>query len=147
MHGNRYFRKSSTEPLTKKGERPMKGKLARCANCGKSARYCANKGCRPNPSPDVPVSHYSTGYLPPDLAAIVYNERETAQWYATVGYQVMRDELAALPDAERRQCFEYGGLVTWNRLPVSAKNAIAAKRAEIIANGERMQAEIDARNA
>ncbi len=74
-------------------------------------------------------------------------ETETAQWYLTAGIFQAPAIFAALPETIRRQCFTCGSPASWNRLPIEAKQAIAARRAAVLAEGARIAAEIIKREA
>jgi hypothetical protein len=73
------------------------------------------------------------------------NPRETAQWFACGGYDTARvsEAIAALPEATRKACRQYGSLLTFNRLPLEAQLAIESVRLSVQAEGDRLQAEID----
>jgi hypothetical protein len=73
------------------------------------------------------------------------NEREIVQWYLTAGLYEAPALFNTFPDRIRRQCFVGGTPASWDRLPVEVKAAIAARRAAVCAEGERIAAEIDKR--
>lgn len=73
------------------------------------------------------------------------DERAAAQWYASGGVyepETLR-RISQLPADTRRACYQYGSLVSWQRLPQAARDVIAQRMAEVLAEGERLQALID----
>jgi hypothetical protein len=75
------------------------------------------------------------------------NEREVIQWYLTAGIISTPDLFDGLPEPIRRKCFVYGSPAPWPQLPDEAKQAIAARRAAVCAEGERIAAELDRRES
>jgi cytochrome c553 len=56
---------------------------------------------------------------------VMADERETAQWYTCNSQSIeVQAVIETLTLADRRQCYQFGQLVNWHRLPAEVKDGL-----------------------